>query len=194
MKFKSLKRNRLVKHLISDISNNADWLQFFLIFSRFEYALKKSGFCISTQPRPSRIKSAKYFNNIPRQIKNNNLGYIYADWKRFGETIEREFWDGASNEVKGAINYLVENPPFVQYKNESKEIDWRPFGSIRQGISCLVDIIKTVRNNLFHGAKYPIMRYNPTGDTILIQNCIIVLKHMITLNPEVQEHYFDNLE
>jgi hypothetical protein len=193
MKYRSLKSNMYVSHLIKDVSNNADWLQFFLIFSRFEYALKKSGFFIYNQPRFSHVKSTRYLNN-QRHLNNNNLGYIYADWKKFGITIEREFRDRASNTVISSIDYLVNNPPFVQYKNEHKEIDWRPFGNIKPGISGLIDIIKTVRNNLFHGAKYPIMRYNPTGDTLLIQNCIIVLKHMITINPRVKENFFVSLE
>ncbi|HJX12988.1 MAG TPA: hypothetical protein VJ377_05605, partial [Dehalococcoidales bacterium] len=58
----------------------------------------------------------------------------------------------------------------------------------------LIYIIKQVRNNLFHGGKFPDPIGpvgDPTRDPSLIKHSITVLKHLLFSSPDVKNCYFD---
>ena len=168
-----LERDDLLKDIngndFIDMNNHSDWVEFFLIFSRFEYALKRSGY-----------------------VKENR-GYIEADWSKFGKYIEpkTEF-----TEITEAKKYLLERPPRKRILENGK-LSWEAMNNLNNDVGSLIRIIKAVRNNLFHGGKYP----NPVGpvkdlsrDKELIEHSITVLKHLLCLSPEVKGYYFDTLE
>ena len=172
MKYDELKDCDLVKHLIKDIDDNADWLCFFLMFSRFEYALKRS-------------KYAK--------MNNNNLE---IEWDRFGKEVKETFATYNSDELSKAIDKLKNKPPKKQVLKDG-QLGWDCPNEDYRDIQTLINAIKRVRNNLFHGGKFP----NPTGpvedptrNKELIKHSIIVLKHLLYSSPEVQRHYFEELE
>lgn len=175
MKYQELKKSKLVKHLIKDVSKNADWLQFFLMFSRFEYALKRAGY----------IK--------PRKFVRNNV--VEADWDKFGKDVEQKLKESSSIRLIKAIRFLIDDPPYKQYLNQSNELDWQQPHYSTCDIQNIINTIKIVRNNLFHGGKYPTMPvHSPSRDIELVRNSAIVLKYLIYSSPEVKRRYFEPLE
>src|SRR5437773_2207072 len=62
-------------------------IDFFVMFSRFEYSLKRANF----------IRSG--------------IDYGAADWKRFARTIAEAFRSSSSPQLQESVNYLLTHPP-----------------------------------------------------------------------------------
>src|SRR6185437_6656536 len=107
-------------------------LEFFVAFSRFEYALKRAGFATG-----------------------NEKG-VKADWDCFGQNLRRT---AAAEELAPVLNcctYLRQNPPKKQILRAG-QLAWNDGrGPSRSDIERLLIDIRCVRNNLFHGGKIPI--------------------------------------
>jgi len=171
-----LLENALTKHLLLNfdqhIEEYSNVIAFFLIFARFEYALKRTRY---VSPKKK---------------------YAEADWEEFGGKIEREFNKHKCHKLAVAVEYLEKNPPKRQVV-KGGELDWADLDYKDKEILRLINAVKQVRNNLFHGGKYP----NPIGpvkdpsrDKELIEHSITVLKYLLYSSPEVKEHYFGSLE
>jgi len=144
-------------------------LEFFFLFSRFEYALKRSSVFLKDQERAE------------------------ADWDKYGNSLKDRFKAVNDANFLKALNYLEVNPPSVQIV-VNRCLDWkltsRGDGESRERY--VLRMIQTVRNNLFHGGKYPY----PTGpvpevarNLQLIEACIAVLNLCLALSPEVEGHF-----
>ncbi|MDD4859860.1 MAG: hypothetical protein PHR56_06620 [Dehalococcoidales bacterium] len=186
MNYRELKSDEFVRHLLKDISNNADWLQLFLMFSRFEYALKRSGYIKTSDDTRAEGLTCDGISCY--------RGYVTADWRKFGTAIKASFAENRNPILLDAINLLFEYPPYKQVLNTHKELDWREPEYKKRDLQSLIQIVKTVRNNLFHGGKYPTMPVqDPSRDVELVRNCIVVLKYFIYSSRNVQRHYFEIL-
>lgn len=101
--------------------------EFFYRFSRFEFALKENG-CLRAGP----------------------YGIAEANWDAFVKANEQTY------NLPATAKELLESPPDVQrYKNQ-RLWEWAPL-NFKDGLSDLaklVLVVKTVRNNLFHGGKH----------------------------------------
>ena len=137
---------------------------FFFIFSIFEYALKEGGFLTS-----------KY-------------GYAQSDWEEFCKTIEGKFQEllnqPNNNSLIEAREFLVSQPPMRQIVN-GRRTDFEPITvadsdsesfTISKWIGC-------IRNNLFHGGKYP---YGNTRNPLLIRSAIVILAAWARLDNNVE--------
>lgn len=124
--------------------------KFFIIFSRFEYALK----------------SANYIKGI-----NPN-------WDSFASSINGNFDKERSEELKEAVEYIVNNPPKIQDITEGKLI-WkdRVFPKNAPLTLRLSLSIRDIRNNLFHGGKF-----QGTFQPEISRNYILLEKSIIILN------------
>ena len=152
------------------MGNYSDWANFFLIFSRFEYALKRSGYA------------------------KGSSGWVKADWLEFGKEVEDKFNTQQCEELRDAVKYLKNSPPKKQILKDG-QLDWDCPREDEQEILRLINAIKRVRNNLFHGGKYPSMPVTDSSrDRELIKNSIIVLKHLLYSSRDVKEKYFEPLE
>ena len=167
MKRNKFQDDKLIEHLIS-IPNCPDWLCFFVMFSRFEYALKR----------------ADYLKKGTR---------VEADWKKFGEEIEAKFAAQKCKELGEAIKYLQDNPPKKQIRKEGK-LFWNSVKEENSDIQRLITAVKTVRNNFFHGCKTPYGPVlEPSRDNKLIRHSITVLKYLLKLSNKVKRYYFEPL-
>src|SRR5690606_30781871 len=101
---------------------------FFYWFSRFEFCLKDNGYLKHDEPG-----------------SNAEPG-----WDKFVERHANEFQ--ASTEAKE----LLAAPPERQIVLANKTLDWRPIGTsdCKSDLDKVVRLVKTVRNNLFHGGKH----------------------------------------
>lgn len=101
--------------------------EFFYWFSRFEFALKENG-----------------------QIHAGHRDVAQADWKGFIGDYEKTY------QLCDAAQELLRSPPDVQRVTNESAWEWAPltFGNGQSGLSKVVLVVKTVRNNLFHGGKH----------------------------------------
>jgi hypothetical protein len=116
-----------------------DWLDrelvlsFFWRFSVFECALKRSGFLL-----PGSNHAAQ------------------PDWSKFGMSIRGRFEAVRANGFQEALRKLKETSPRRQVFRDG-QLGWEPIK--RQDSESeeefVLRLLKTVRNNLFHGGKYP---------------------------------------
>ncbi|HVS25783.1 MAG TPA: hypothetical protein VHE58_00475 [Burkholderiales bacterium] len=144
-------------------------LEFFAVFSRFEFALKVT------------------------QFRKNYNGETWADWKKFAEAIAKDFDTKAPHdpEVRQAFDYLTtrrlgklvvqDNGPMWQ------DVILRPNLS---NADRALSLIKQVRNNFFHGGKYaPDSDAPPERDEQLLKNAIVLLRVCLSLETSVKEAY-----
>jgi hypothetical protein len=166
-----MRSNEMTEHLLTFIptSNLSDVLNFFLIFARFEYALKQSGFL----KKDERAK---------------------ANWECFADSINAELICITDiYEFKIAAGYLKEFPPKIQIKYEENgetKLKWvcqKPTGNEAR---VLTEYIKRVRNNLFHGGKAP---FDPKRDILLINHTITILRYLLKLKSAsiVNKYYYE---
>ncbi len=162
----------LIKHL-ANIPDCPDFIRFFLIFSRIEYALKRSEYVSGDENNPK------------------------ADWETFGKEIASVFNKHKCQELEEAIEYLKNNPPkkqILKIQNERRELDWRCPHEKLPEIQLLINAVKRVRNNLFHGGKYPSRPVaDPSRNGELIKHSITVLKYLLYSSDKVKNHYDEPL-
>jgi hypothetical protein len=176
---KKLLENALTKHLLLDFNQHieeySNVIAFFLIFSRFECALKSAGF-VSTDIN----KTAK------------------PDWNEFSNRIMGDLNTRKKEckELANAIDYLNDKPPGKQIvkplANGGKGLGWKKITitpNVNDTLS-LIESIKRIRNNLFHGAKYPL---DLKHDIPLINHATTVLKYLLELKSasKVKRYYYN---
>ena len=102
-------------------------IEFFVVFSRFEYALKCSG-----------------------HLTNGKGNEAKADWDKFADRLGKPFL----NHIRRSnhADKLLEKPPKKQVMRDGK-VEWKEVTPIKTAAD-LFCAIRRVRNNLFHGGKY----------------------------------------
>jgi hypothetical protein len=146
-------------------------LEFFLVFARFEYALKRSTRFLRARKRDSGAE---------------------PNWKKFACEIEATYPHLDGDDFKQAREYILSRPPQRQVVDNNNKLDWQ---KLVQGeateISFLLECIRTMRNNLFHGGKFPGLVVNGSErDLPLLSNGVVVLRAVATLDEEVRS-WFD---
>ena len=133
--------------------------QFFRDFSRFEYALKRSGF----------LKGSQGNNAKP-------------DWGKYGKHIGGRFDNTGDPHLEKAIQYLTDEPPNKQIVQGGKpdwhDMNWDDDNSREKNV---LEAVCVVRNNLFHGEKRHMLLGGSDGHTArdkkLLEAGIAVLRY-----------------
>lgn len=161
--------------MINPHSIEKDVFEFFFVFSRFEFALKQSGYITTSSPTSD--------NAIP-------------DWDALVKDYKKVYV--ACEETEESIKYLLEKPPNRQtvYREESGALQarWKPItiNSNAPLLYTLVDIVKVVRNNLFHGGKYGDNGWDDEARvSLLLKHSINVIHHWLQLREELNVYYTD---
>jgi hypothetical protein len=105
--------------------------EFFCKFSKFECALKR----------------ADFFEKV------NNGGPAIPDWERFGDEIKGKFDTVSVKGFKEAVARLQQLAPQRQAVLRGR-IRWSPVKRVGSDEQYTLQLLKTARNNLFHGGKY----------------------------------------
>ncbi len=150
---------------------------FFLIFSRFEYALKSSSFF--KKPNRNRYNPVKPPAAEP-------------DWKSFENSILRVFSWERSEQLKEACDFLLNAPPHKQViiqDDAGWSITWRrPLQQSQEtDIKFILRMVRTVRNNLFHGGKYK--NEDIARTERLLRSSILVLDECLICAEQVRQHF-----
>jgi len=130
---------------------------FFMVFSRFEFALKKIGYY--------------------KTYSNNRVS---PDWNSFAKDYENIFNPNKSEELFQAVSYYLSHPPWIQVLNDDK-LEWRE--NTRKynesDFAWIIRSIRVTRNNLFHGGKFPWLQYH---DKKLLYYGLVILYECLELN------------
>lgn len=141
--------------------------QFFVAFMRFEYALKRAGF----------VSSAN--------------GKVSANWDRFASKYSTRFTPAASPGLREACNYFKMYPPRKQVL-KANELDWSEPQSLSDQpfLIWLLVSVRMVRNNLFHGGKFPMMPIaEPARNPLLLCHSLTILDACMSLDSEVKRYF-----
>jgi len=139
-------------------------LEFFFVFSRFEYALKR----------------ARYLDR--------DEGSASANWDKFASERENAFSPNETPELKEAVDYLDKHPPQKQVV-KAGELSWQDSKRSESDhlLKWLLKLVKTVRNNLFHGGKFHRSVEDPSRNPTLLKNSLVILYACLELHPTVKE-------
>ena len=137
---------------------------FFAVFSRFEFALKDSGY---------------YYVN--------RRGRAAADWDRYFSLANATVLDDADSELFESVQYLMAEPPQVQVAPDQ----WDQNVPLRGGpgsIGTALDAACRVRNNLFHGGKHT--PHSPPGrDEKLVRSSLCLLRACLKQDRQLAAAY-----
>lgn len=147
--------------------------EFFIIFSRFECALKST---------------ITYANG------NNNK--VEPNWDRFISDIRIDFDKTKSPELETAVDFIIENPPRIQSLSDNGLI-WidRAFQENTPDLNKLSLHIRDIRNNLFHGGKFNgVYQRDISRNYNLINSAMIVLNELVVLNDAVLRDFLSDIQ
>ena len=141
---------------------------FFVIFSRFEYALKFTGY------RLQGLRAKPSWDDFATAIADAFDAAIAPENVQFTEAA------ACSGGVPADVQAQVDD-----------HLSWAPFQTctgVRTAHNVL-DALQQVRNNLFHGGKY--FASQRDRDERLITASMIVLEACVQMDAEVRRAYFD---
>lgn len=145
--------------------------EFFHIFSRFEYALKRCGFLQNIEAG-SRAKPG---------------------WDSFGNSLSKEnvLTKVGSEDFQKAVKYLFKKPPKQQIVTDNGEdIIYVDAPLTPQTFTGLFLLVRGVRNNLFHGGKFKNGEMSGSErDKKLIRSSISILEGCLGLNADVEREF-----
>ena len=133
---------------------------FFWRFSVFECALKREDY-----------------------LKRGSYGSAQADWNAFAQTILGRFGAPCGDSLQEAINVLTVRPPRRQIVRDGR-LAWEAVECRCSFEAYVLTLVKTIRNNLFHGGKYPDgLIAEVERDRTLLQAALKVLECCYELHP-----------
>jgi hypothetical protein len=160
-----------IRQIADSTDRKLAW-QFFVFFSRFEYALKRGPYL------------------------KQGTGDAQPNWDKFASDHNDAFELVADQSLAKAIAYFKRSPPRKQVRKDGR-LDWSDPYTHTNGpvLVWLLLAIRIVRNNLFHGGKFPQFPVSdPSRDRELIENAIVVLSHALTLNSDVKSRFREGIE
>jgi hypothetical protein len=163
--------------VIRRIANSADrhlaW-EFFVFFSRFEYALKR----------------------VQRYMKPGE-GDAQPNWERFASDVNEKFIPAPDTQLAAAVAFYKAQPPRKQLRKDG-QMSWSdPIGPEKNEplLVWLSRAIRLVRNNLFHGGKFPlILVSDPSRDRDLLAHAITILAACLPLDARVQTAFTEAID
>jgi hypothetical protein len=169
--------------------------KFVLVFARFEFALKKSGFTNKGSDNNKHESIVNFFcKRVMKCKKTANKteeNSAFPNWDSFVKSIRTQFNSERTPELKNAVDCLIQEPPYILTINNGQLAPiHRRIKPHTPKINKLCFHIRDIRNNLFHGAKLDQI----CGDAIarnykLINSVITILEEWLNLNEEVESNF-----
>lgn len=149
-------------------------LEFFLTFAAFEFALKNSG-----------------LRRKGRQIVQGVTNIAEPDWVGFALQLHDTFNPETNPRLRQACNHLLDNPPYCEVISGNRLL-WDMVAESEQlsEIERLLNYVRRVRNNLFHGGKFTSLSVSDLGrNASLIEDSLVILKECLRLSGTVRAEY-----
>jgi len=141
--------------------------EFLLIFSRFEFAMKKAGYAFEPCP-----------------------GAVGVDRKTFAEDVKKSLTEKLRTpQARERLNPLLTRPPMKQLL-EGRTLKWKEVSAFEGktiDAKFLLDSAYRVRNNLFHGGKWP---PEPARDEELLRAALALIEICLEVHDGVAKGYF----
>jgi hypothetical protein len=159
---------RDVGHTLAELRIDRDLiLEFFLTFSRFEFALKLTGFAKGDEDR------------------------VDPDWEKSAVSVRHSFDRNRNPALASACELFDVNPPRKQVLLDGK-LAWNA-SLPRAGDSDaerFIALVKRVRNNLFHGGKYNADLHEEVARSEqLLRGSICILEECLRISCDVRRAY-----
>ena len=142
--------------------------EFFIFFARFEYSLKRKSEYLMHENGDAKPNWDKYASDV---------------------NVNKAFISTKSKELDDAIAFFIKTPPCKQITKDG-ELEWsdpQKWNEKEPKLIWLLGVVRTVRNNLFHGGKYPLVLVRePSRDSELIKHALVILQHALSLNPDIE--------
>lgn len=142
--------------------------EFFETFAKLEFALKLSGYLTVDR------------NNVP-----------WTNWAAFSDELEEFFTTESSPKFRNAKLYLLKNQPKREQVDSNGKIffqedksDLNNLPSESEKNRKLFDLVKIVRNNLFHGGKFNGEIISPGRNREVILSSLHILNGCIQAETE----------
>lgn len=114
------------------------------------------------------------------------------DWEKFEKDMGSIFFE--THKERCDLKILIDAPPKKQTVEGKKPI-WEDKGAPVTDTKSLFKAVRRVRNNLFHGGKYPNGPVRePSRDDKLIAACLLVLELALEHDKEVGRAFLGSLE
>jgi len=153
--------------IIEELDVDRDLLfRFFAVFSRFEYSLKRSGYL------------------------RKNTQRAEPDWDVYADRLNGKFGNSQQPEFQQALAFLLKAPPKTQII-AGNDLDWKDTvqGAGEHLEKYVLRLVRTIRNNLFHGGKYPyplVSIDDGTRNRRLLEAGITILGQCLEFSSEVR--------
>jgi hypothetical protein len=142
-------------------------LDFFLYLSRFEFALKVTGYARGNETR------------------------VDLHWDKFVTEIAPSFSKDRTKELAEACDILLVNPPHKQVIVNGS-LGWNttlPCDTSKE-FELIIGLARRVRNNLFHGGKYNAQFHEETArNEALLKAVIVIIEECLHLAPNVRGQF-----
>lgn len=159
---------------IADSSDRALAWHFFILFARFEYALKRD----------------------PRYLKAG-IGDAEPNWDKFASDHNSLFAPDSSSPLAAAVEYFLADPPRKQLRKDSV-MNWsdpQHHDKKEPLLIWLLRMIRCVRNNLFHGGKFPLISVSDSSrDRELLLKAMTILTAVLSLDSTVESQFSEGLD
>lgn len=141
--------------------------EFLAVFSRMEYALKATDYASESE------------------------GRVTASWDKFANEVDEAFGHVADSGLVAAADYLLAHPPRKQVRKDGHlAFEDQIIDKNQRRTQQVLLMVRTVRNNLFHGGKHlPDGEREQGRNRTLVQHSVTVLRHCIELNERVRQSY-----
>lgn len=144
---------------------------FFIAFSRMEFALKHTGYA-----RPDNRRNAM------------------ADWDSFAVNNDKAFQtkltEKKNKSLIEATNYLFDTPP-KRLKYISNKLSWEKRDTIKnRTLKELLLVIRGVRNNLFHGSKRLAIT-EESRNSFLLNYGLIILNECLNIDRNLRQKFIE---
>jgi hypothetical protein len=138
---------------------------FFAVFSRFEFALKNCGYASTRRAGDDSVK---------------------PNWTAFAASIRGQFAGVRNARFRDAVQLIMAAPPNTQVLRAGI-LDWdatmRKAGELDEDY--VLRLVRTVRNNLFHGGKGAGDFAQRNRDVELMTVSLVILRECLQLAPDV---------
>lgn len=159
---------------IADSSDRSLAWHFFILFARFEYALKRD----------------------PRYLKAG-IGDAEPNWDKFATDHNSLFAPDSSPSLAAAVQYFLNEPPRKQLRKNSV-MSWsdpQHHDGKEPLLIWLLRMIRCVRNNLFHGGKFPLIPVSdPSRDRELLLKAMTILTAALLLDSTIESKFAEGLD